>query len=53
MIGQASALLLAAGFALGCAAIYDLPSRTRARLGILLRVALCLVPAMCVMVLSR
>ncbi|SDA15527.1 hypothetical protein SAMN02799622_01322 [Methylobacterium sp. UNC378MF] len=53
VIGQASALLLAAGFALGCAAIYDLPSRTRARLGILLRVALCLVPAMCVMVLSR
>lgn|SRR5436305_661003 len=51
--GQAGALLLATGFALGCAGIYDLPAWARAGLGILLRVALCLVPAVYVMVLSR
>ncbi|KZC02290.1 hypothetical protein AU375_01479 [Methylobacterium radiotolerans] len=53
MTGQAGALLLATGFALGCAGIYDLPAGARAGLGILLRVALCLVPAVYVMVLSR
>jgi len=51
--GQVGALLLATGFALGCAGIYDLPPWMRAGLGILLRVALCLVPAVCVIGLSR
>ena len=53
MNGQAGALLLAIGFALGCAGIYDLPPWTEAGLGILLRVALCFISAVCVMVLTR
>jgi predicted cobalt transporter CbtA len=51
--GQTSALLIAIGFALSCAAIYNMRPRAQAQMGILVRVALCFVPAVCVMVLSR
>lgn len=51
--GQASALLLAACFTFGCAAIYEMRPWAQALTGILLRVVLCLVPVVAVVVPSR
>jgi hypothetical protein len=51
--GQGSALLLAACFTFGCAAIYEMPTWAQALTGILIRVALCLGPVVVVVALAR
>jgi|GEM_PF-6906313 len=53
MTGQADALLLAAAFTFGCAAIYEMRFWARELAGILLRVALCLGPVVVVVALAR
>ena len=51
--GQGGALLLAACFTFGCAAIYDMRASAQALTGILLRVALCLGPIVVAVALAR
>lgn len=51
--GQGSALLLAACFTFGCAAIYEMRAWAQALTGILIRVALCLGPIVAVVALAR
>jgi hypothetical protein len=53
MTGQADALLLAAAFTFGCAALYEMRLWVRDLAGILLRVALCLAPVVIAVALSR
>ena len=53
MTAQTGALLLAACFTFGCAAIYEMRDWAQALTGILIRVALCLAPVVVIAALSH